>query len=245
MRSRKKLVLFMGIICISIISGLFYCFMINKKVIGFDELKNGDFSALKEIEDNEKRALEIVYQNQKEQKDMEWVISDLNQDGQEELIWRKKNSPSKYMKRIVAIFGKTQGKYKLILLDTVDNTEYYVLENEHMIYCYLSSSTYKYDFYLKCLMNENFDINTDKKLEVFVVYSYGDDDKDSVEYLMEHCPFISGVGNYFRITTYAEDKTNEKIVTQEEWLTEFEELTGTTLEEIDSNLYKSFNLHSF
>lgn len=189
--------------------------------------------------------LETIYHNQMQEGDMEWVLFDLNLDGQKELIWRKKDSPYKDMQRIVAIFGREQGEYRLIMLDTTDNTEYYALKNGHFIYYWQYFWLYDYASFKKRIINEAFEIEVSKELEVFMIPSYDflleETDEEGVSSLIMQYPFINGEGNYFRIITYEDDNKTEKIVTEEEWLQELKFITGSSLEQVNIELYEMLN----
>lgn len=81
-RNRKNIAVCTSIICITIIFGIL---LLKKQV--FYEIEKGDFSSLNKIEERERNALETIYHNQMQEGDMEWVLFDLNLDGQKELIW--------------------------------------------------------------------------------------------------------------------------------------------------------------
>lgn len=237
-RKRKKIAVCTSIICITIIFGI----LLLKKTQVFYEIKKGDFSSINKIEERERNALETIYHNQMQEGDMEWVLFDLNLDGQKELIWRKKDSPYKDMQRIVAIFGREQGEYRLIMLDTTDNTEYYALKNGHLIYYWQYFWLYDYASFKKCIINEAFEIEVSKELEVFMIPSYDflleETDEEWVSSLIMQYPFINGEGNYFRIITYEDDNKTEKIVTEEDWLQELKFITGSSLEQVNIELYE-------
>lgn len=156
-KDKKRLAL-----CISIISTLlmiaFICLLHYQKRDGFHEIRKGNFSVINGIEESERSALETVWQEQKEEDDMEWVLFDLNEDGVEELIWREKELPERALRRIVAVFSKNSEGAWMVWLDTTDDTEYYVLENENYIYYQQYSEPYRYFSIKDCRMNENFEL---------------------------------------------------------------------------------------
>lgn len=81
-----------------------------------------------------------------------------------------------------------------------------------------------------------------KELEVFMIPSYDflleETDEEWVSSLIMQYPFINGEGNYFRIITYEDDNKTEKIVTEEEWPQELKFITGSSLEQVNIELYE-------
>lgn len=236
-KNKKKSMIYVGIICVCFII-CYKFFLLYDKKDNFAEIQKGNFYIIDKIEESEQETLESIYQNQKE--DMEWVFFDLNNDGKNELIWREKESSSEYMKSIVAIFAEQGEKCKLILFDTTDVREFYALENNHLIYFKEFSWLYQYDSFAKCSMNINFQIETDMALEVFIIPAYEylleEAGEEWVEDLEREYSFINGGGNYFRLTVYEEDTTNETIITDEQWKNKFEALIGESIELVNPYL---------
>lgn len=215
----------------------------TEKKNDFDKIKSGDFSVVAGIDESTREALETIYQNQKEGGDKEWVSSDLNNDGIEELIWRDISGyPSEYIRSITAVFTDTKEGCGLILFDTVDVTEFYAAENNHLFYYWQFYSIYSYASYTEYKMDENYELIKDKTLDIFIMpaYEYLIEEwgKEWADDFMTEYPFINGEGNYYRSVTYAGSGAKEDILNKQEWMNGLEGLLGVPLHAANKDLYE-------
>lgn len=238
LHNKKQLIIYISIISMILIIAVI-CLLHYQKRDGFREIRKGNFSVINGIEESDRSALETVWQEQKEEDDMEWVLFDLNEDGVEELIWREKELPEKALRRIVAVFSKNGESVWLVLLDTTDDTEYYVLENGNYIYYQQYSEPYRYLSFKSCYMSENFELIGYRQLEAFLIPAYdlgqGKAEEKWAEDLEEQYSFISGEGSYFRaIDTQSQ---MEILLSKGDWTGRVERMTDALLEDIDPELY--------
>ncbi len=237
-KDKKRLVIYISIISTLLMIAVI-CLLHYQKRDGFHEIRKGNFSVINGIEESERSALETVWQEQKEDDDMEWVLFDLNEDGVEELIWREKGLSERTLRRIVAVFSKNGEGARLVWLDTTDDTEYYVLENGNYIYYQQYSEPYRYLSFKSCYMNENFELIGYSLYEAFLIPAYdlgqGKAEEKWAADLEEQYPFISGEGNYFReIDTQSQTET---LLSKGDWTRGVERMTGALLEDMDPELY--------
>ena len=237
LHNKKQLIIYISIISMILIIAVI-CLLHYQKRDGFREIRKGNFSVINGIEESDRSALETVWQEQKEEDDMEWLLFDLNEDGVEELIWRKKELPERALRRIVAVFGKKDEGIGPVLLDLTDDTEYYALENGNFIYYRQYSGPYQYYSFEYCRINENFEISGYDQFDAFVIPAYdtgqGERKEKWAADLEEQYPFISGEGNYFRNL----DTQKETLMARDNWVTWIEtEMVGASLEDIDPELY--------
>lgn len=207
---------------------------------GFDEIERGNFSVITGLNEDDLKELETVYNNLKETGGTEWLLFDLNNDGEKELIWREKAYPSEYMKNIIAVFANTKEGYQRILWDIFDMTEFFILENNNLIYYSQGFSTYDYGAFTKYTMNHNFLLKEEEKLEIFIIL-----DSDEMNTLpgrvREELPNVTEEGCYFKVTTYSGNSKSEDILSRDVWLHKFEIMLGVPLSIADPYWYELIN----
>lgn len=229
----------MGFILILLIS-IQYFFCRNKIKNGFDDIEQGNFSVITGLNEDDLKELETVYVNQKEIGDTEWISFDLNNDGYKELIWREKADPSEYMKNIIAVFANSKEGYKRILWDIFDMTEFFILENNNLIYYSQGFWTYNYGSFTKYTMNNNYLLKEEEKLEIFIILDSGEMNTLPNE-VREALPNISKEGCYFKVTTFYENSKSENILSKDVWLNKFEIMFGVPLSIANPYWYELIN----
>lgn len=207
---------------------------------GFDEIERGNFSVITGLNEDDLRELETVYDNLKETGDTEWLLFDLNNDGEKELIWREKAYLSDYMKNIIAVFANTKEGYQRILWDIFDMTEFFILENNNLIYYSQGFTTYDYGAFTKYTMNHNFLLKKEEKLEIFILLDSGEVNTLPGR-VREELPNVTEEGCYFKVTTYSENSKSADILSKDVWLHKFEIMLGVPLSIADPYWYELIN----
>lgn len=199
--------------------------LISKKNELMKQIMSGDFSETEVSELISIEELENLYANIAQ--DTEWICSDINNDGVEDLLWREKGK-SDIEKQIIGIFDiKNNGK--CVFLDVIEKTEYYFLaDNSELIYYSQYFGFYSYISYEKWVYEESWNKELTQGL-----YAYYIEDIDNIPYWLDahdHSDMIEN-GVYFKI--YEDGLT--RTVNKDEFKVIFEELTKVNYEDMKEN----------
>ena len=131
------------------------------------KIKNGDFSYITEASVVSKEVLECAYENMSQ--DTEWIMTDLNQDGEEDLIWQEKASIST-QKKILAVFDAAQNG-QCVFYDGMDAGEYFFITKEEVLIYYSQYfGIYDYVSYERFCYDKEWNIERKDGLYAWYVY---------------------------------------------------------------------------
>lgn len=191
------------------------------------QIKSGDFSGIEHSEIVSEEELHNTYKNIAQ--DTEWLYIDINGDGVKDLIWQVKNEQT-IGKQVIGIFDIGENG-KCVLWDVMDNGEFYFLTDKgDLVYYSQYLGLYGYKSYRKY----ECDTLWNKKM-VKELCAYNITDIDNILYWMDEHDH-SGMtedGIYFVLI----DNGVERMISRDEFIEAFEEMTQYNILENDAELF--------
>ncbi len=191
----------------------------------FDMLRNGDFSAVTNIEEKKRESLQRIYDRNEE--NAEWEQVDIDADGKNEIIYQESNTEGTGRKRIFAIFYFPDRKCELLLYDTIDMTEYYFIADSKLVYYAFAQDAYGYEVFDVCSIDENGKIEHKLRLEAFDFSYVNQDDSDKDDWWNQENISADSKGMFYQITLYEDGNAKERTVQEEEYREIFEAEIGS------------------
>ena len=179
-----------------------------------EQIISGDFSGIEESDVVSIEELESVYKNISE--DTEWTLCELNSDGIEDLIWRKREN-SGQEKEIIGIFD-IEGKGKCVFWDEMDAGEYFfVADNGNLIYYSQYFGIYDYMSFEKNIYDRSWNRELETGLYIYNIY-----DVEEILYWFDEHDHTNMTENGIYFLRYADGV--EEIIEEKEFVEEYKEI---------------------
>lgn len=159
------------LVSMTLLAFIYYSCHKDKDIDVLEQICQGDFTSLKELDEGELQELTRIYERHQDTDRMQWVYADVNHDGNRELIWQEKDyAADSQIHRILAVFAVAPEGSMRVLWDPNDMGEFYFCHEDKMIYTSSYQGVYDYCFYGACEFDADWEHTIKKFYEVYNIY---------------------------------------------------------------------------
>lgn len=220
------------LVCMTLLAFAYYGCHKDKDIDVLEQICQGDFASLKELDERELQELTRLYERYQDTDRMQWVYADINHDGIRELIWQEKDYVAdSRIHRILAVFALAPEGSRRVLWDPNDMGEFYFCQEDKIIYTYSYQGVYDYSYYGACEFDADWE-HTIKKF--YEIYNIDDVTEYDSTVFWSHFDWAKEMdyeeGVYYVTGTQTADQSYERVLLEkEEWLEQFDEDIGVVV----------------